>query len=85
MDTDAAGESVTETAAAPEQPATQDAAPQTAAPVETSTTTVTGALARFGSGRLTVGLRVDFILADGFDPTLPKPPTLSTPAYSTVL
>jgi len=40
-----------------------------AAPVETKMTTVAGALARFGSGRLTTGLRVDFILADGFDPT----------------
>jgi hypothetical protein len=32
-------------------------------------TTMVGALARFGSGRNTVGLQVDVLLAEGFDPT----------------
>jgi predicted small lipoprotein YifL len=40
-----------------------------AAPEQTMTTTVHGALARFGSGRRTDGLRVDFLLASEFDPT----------------
>lgn len=38
-------------------------------PEQTVTTTVHGALARFGSGRRTDGLRVDFLLAADFDPS----------------
>lgn len=38
-------------------------------PAQTVTTTVHGALARFGSGRRTDGLRVDFLLASAFDPS----------------
>jgi hypothetical protein len=38
-------------------------------PAEPGTATMFGALARFGSGRRTDGLRVDVILAEDFDPT----------------
>lgn len=38
-------------------------------PAEPGTATVHGALARFGSGRRTDGLRIDVMLAEDFDPT----------------
>ncbi len=38
-------------------------------PAGPATATVFGAVARFGSGRKTVGMRVDIIRADTFDPT----------------
>lgn len=40
-----------------------------AAPVQTTTATLHGAVARFGKGRETWGLRVDVLLGDGFDPS----------------
>jgi len=41
-----------------------------AAPVQTGTATLYGAVARFGKGRKTIGIRVDVLLAEGFDPSV---------------
>jgi hypothetical protein len=40
-----------------------------AAPVQTTTATLYGAVSRFGKGRKTLNIHVDVLLADGFDPT----------------
>lgn len=40
-----------------------------AEPVETATTTMYGAVARFGKGRKTIDIKVEVLLAEGFDPS----------------
>jgi len=40
-----------------------------AAPIATSTATLYGSVARFGKGRKTIGIHVDVLLAEGFDPS----------------
>jgi hypothetical protein len=46
-----------------------DTAAEAAMPVETRTTTMYGAVARFGKGRKTIDIKVEVLLADGFDPS----------------
>lgn len=46
-----------------------DAAAEAAMPVETRTTTMYGAVSRFGKGRKTVDIKVEVLLAEGFDPS----------------
>lgn len=41
----------------------------TAAPIQSQTATLYGAVSRFGKGRKTVGMKVEVLAADGFDPS----------------